>query len=335
MTGGGKDWLPLVHDCTYLKGCDFLTRLRLSGISGLLFAIALILSSFPTTAATATYKIKQGDTLSAIAHRNHTTVAKLMSANNLRETSILGLGKTIRLPGKKTTSRSRVAAAKHVASAVRHTTSAVHVNAGSATLRSAPSSGSRRVALLSKGAPMKVLARQGKWAKVALPSGICGFVYRPLLAAGAGSATPTAVAKSKPAEIDRSVKSKPAQPDRRDNSVIRTAMACRGTHYVRGGTSRGGFDCSGFTRYVYAKYGISLPHSSAAQASRGTPVSKSQLKSGDLVFFQTYRRGISHVGIYVGNGNFVHAASRGRGVTVDSLSSAYYAPRYRGARRIQ
>lgn len=301
-----------------------LRRRGLSGISGLLFAIALILSSFPTTAATATYKIKQGDTLSAIAHRHHTTVAKLMKANHLRETSVLGLGKAIRLPGQKTKAHARVASVKHVAKAAHHSASAVHVNGDSASLRSAPSSDAHRIALLSTGASMKVLARQGQWAKVALPSGTCGFVYRPLLAPGTGSAKPAAVAKSTPPE-----------PDRRDNSVIRIAMACRGTHYVRGGTSRGGFDCSGFTRYVYAKYGISLPHSSAAQAGRGTAVSRSELKAGDLVFFQTYRRGISHVGIYVGNGNFVHAASRGRGVTVDALNSDYYAQRYRGARRIQ
>jgi cell wall-associated NlpC family hydrolase len=168
---------------------------------------------------------------------------------------------------------------------------------------------------------MKVLSKQGKWAKVALSSGTCGFVYRLLLAPGSGSAKPAAAARS-------------SQPSEGTHSVIQLAMACRGTHYVRGGTSRGGFDCSGFTRYVYAKYGIMLPHSSAAQAGRGTAVSRSELKPGDLVFFQTYRRGISHVGIYIGNGNFVHAASRGSGVRVDSLDSSYYAPRYRGARRV-
>lgn len=117
--------------------------------------------------------------------------------------------------------------------------------------------------------------------------------------------------------------------------LVRTALAYRGARYRRGGTSRGGFDCSGFTRYVYAKYGVRLPHSSAAQARLGTRISKSELKQGDLVFFHTYRRGVSHVGIYIGNGNFVHAATYGRGVRVDALSSAYYARRYVGARRIK
>lgn len=119
------------------------------------------------------------------------------------------------------------------------------------------------------------------------------------------------------------------------NALIRTAMAHRGVRYRFGGTSRGGFDCSGFTRYVYAKYGVALPHSSKSQFNRGTAVSKSELKPGDLVFFHTNRSGISHVGIYIGENKFVHASNTRRGVTVDSLSSAYYSSRYRGARRIE
>ena len=118
-------------------------------------------------------------------------------------------------------------------------------------------------------------------------------------------------------------------------SLIETALSCRGTRYRRGGTSRGGFDCSGFTRYVFAKYGISLPHSSKAQACVGKRVSKDALQPGDLVFFHTYRSGISHVGIYIGDGKFVHAARYGRGVRVDALSSSYYSSRYRGARRVR
>jgi cell wall-associated NlpC family hydrolase len=116
---------------------------------------------------------------------------------------------------------------------------------------------------------------------------------------------------------------------------IRVAMALQGIRYRSAGTSRGGFDCSGFTRYVYSKCGVSLPHSSAAQASIGRPIKRSQLKAGDLVFFHTYRRGVSHVGIYIGNNKFVHASNHGRGVTTDSLGSAYYAPRYVCARRIK
>ncbi len=117
--------------------------------------------------------------------------------------------------------------------------------------------------------------------------------------------------------------------------VVRTALAYQGSRYKSGGMSRGGFDCSGFTRYIYAKYGVTLPHSSAAQAHVGRPVPRGQLKPGDIVYFHTYRRGVSHVGIYAGNNKFVHASTYGRGVVVDSLSSSYYASRYMGARRVK
>ncbi|MDO8683814.1 MAG: peptidoglycan endopeptidase [Armatimonadota bacterium] len=117
--------------------------------------------------------------------------------------------------------------------------------------------------------------------------------------------------------------------------VVRRALAYRGARYRRGASSDGVFDCSGFTRYVYMKDGIALPHSSRAQFNKGKPVSKSELQPGDLVFFATNRRVISHVGLYIGNGNFVHASTYSRGVRIDSLNSAYYTSRYRGARRIK
>lgn len=116
--------------------------------------------------------------------------------------------------------------------------------------------------------------------------------------------------------------------------VVRSAFACRGTRYVRGGASMRGFDCSGLTRYVFKKYGVDLPHYSAAQANYGKSVSRNELRAGDLVFFQTQGRRISHVGIYVGENKFVHAATRSRGVIVSSLNQPYYASRYRGARRV-
>lgn len=117
-------------------------------------------------------------------------------------------------------------------------------------------------------------------------------------------------------------------------SLVNEALRQRGSRYVWGGASRGGFDCSGLIRYVFQKkQGITLPHSASAQAMRGKPVPNSELKPGDLLFFSTYRRGISHVGIYIGGGKFVHAANRRRGVRVDPLTG-YYARRLRAARRL-
>lgn len=120
-----------------------------------------------------------------------------------------------------------------------------------------------------------------------------------------------------------------------DTDVVRTAYAYRGVPYHFGGTSRNGFDCSGFTGYVYRKKGVSLPRTAAEQFSRGKRVSSKELKAGDLVFFHTTRRGVSHVGIYAGEGKFVHASSGGGRVRVDSLSSGYYKSRLVGARRVK
>ena len=115
--------------------------------------------------------------------------------------------------------------------------------------------------------------------------------------------------------------------------IISTSMDYLGVPYVFGGTSPYGFDCSGYVQYVFANAGISLPRTADVQYEQGTPISTAELVAGDLVFFTTYTYGASHVGIYVGDGNFIHASSS-RGVTISSLSEAYYSSRYIGARRI-
>ncbi|AWV36513.1 MULTISPECIES: C40 family peptidase [Paenibacillus] len=118
--------------------------------------------------------------------------------------------------------------------------------------------------------------------------------------------------------------------DSKMDSVISKTI---GVAYKTGGTSTAGFDCSGFTKYVFKNVGLTLPRTSKAQYSVGTAVSKSNLRSGDLVFFNTLGNGVSHVGIYVGNGKFAQSSSS-RGVTITSLSQAYWANRYVGAKRV-
>jgi len=117
-------------------------------------------------------------------------------------------------------------------------------------------------------------------------------------------------------------------------TVVSDAMSYMGVPYVFGGnTPSSGFDCSGYVRYVFANAGIYLPRTADVQYNCGYAVSTSELAPGDLVFFETYCPGPSHVGIYVGDGNFIHASSS-RGVTISSLSSSYYSAHYLGARRV-
>lgn len=116
-------------------------------------------------------------------------------------------------------------------------------------------------------------------------------------------------------------------------SIIATAKSYMGVPYVWGGTSPKGFDCSGFVNYVFLKNGITLPRTAATIYQKGTAVSKANLLPGDLVFFSTYAPGASHVGIYIGNGDFIHASSS-KGVTINDLSNSYYSERYIGAKRV-
>ena len=117
--------------------------------------------------------------------------------------------------------------------------------------------------------------------------------------------------------------------------VVSMAMPFLGTRYRSGGASPSGFDCSGFTMYLYAKLGYSLPHSATAQYKNcGYAVAKSDLQPGDLVFFSDSSHAIGHVGIYIGNGQIIHARYSVGKITIDSLSASYYASRYVGAKRI-
>lgn len=112
--------------------------------------------------------------------------------------------------------------------------------------------------------------------------------------------------------------------------LTHNALRFLGTPYVFGGTSPNGFDCSGYVQYVFAHFGVHLPRTADAQFYAGKTIS-GPLVPGDLVFFQTYTAGPSHVGIYLGGGKFVH--SGGNQVQVSRLSESYYSARYLGARR--
>lgn len=142
----------------------------------------------------------------------------------------------------------------------------------------------------------------------------------PALAVPVARALPVAPAAPKPTPGER---------------MVRTALTYRGTRYRFGARGNGAFDCSGFTYYLWRRAGAPLPRTAAQQYRRGVRIAKQNMQPGDLVFFKnTYKRGVSHVGVYVGDGNFVHASSGGRQVRVDSLSRAYYVRHWAGARRM-
>lgn len=117
-------------------------------------------------------------------------------------------------------------------------------------------------------------------------------------------------------------------------AIISTAKQYMGIPYTWGGSTPSGFDCSGFTSYVMAQNGITIPRTAALQFASGTPVAKPDLQVGDLVFFTTYTAGASHVGFYLGDGNFIHASSAAGKVTISNLNtSSYYSSHFFGGRR--
>lgn len=153
---------------------------------------------------------------------------------------------------------------------------------------------------------------------------------RRVMAAAVGAALALAVGASPEvhAAESRSV--------RLGEEIARTGLRYKGTRYVAGGNSPRGFDCSGFTQFVVEKVtDLDIGRTVTGQWRFGSGVSKGQLRAGDLVFFKnTFERGLSHVGIYIGRGRFVHAENERSDVTVDELSSDYYAAHYAGARRM-
>jgi cell wall-associated NlpC family hydrolase len=117
-------------------------------------------------------------------------------------------------------------------------------------------------------------------------------------------------------------------------ALVGTALGLRGIPYRSGGSDPTGFDCSGFTQFVFAKYGVTLPRDVRSQFRFGTPIEPNQLAPGDLVFFTTTNPDVSHVAIAIGGDEFVHAPSTWGTVRVEHLSASYWSQRYVGARRV-
>ncbi|MBQ9924643.1 MAG: C40 family peptidase [Clostridia bacterium] len=188
-------------------------------------------------------------------------------------------------------------------------------------VRSAPSTSGDIVTRLSKGTTAKIIGINTGWFKIELASGATGYIHPDYVEVVANSVSSTAASSGTAAS--GSVRSQ----------VVDYASTFLGVPYVYGGGSPKGFDCSGFTSYVYKHFNVSLPHSSASQYTRVSKVSRDNLQPGDLVFFASSAGGsrINHVGIYVGNGNFIHAPRPGKVVCYDSLYSSYYSSHYVGA----
>lgn len=186
----------------------------------------------------------------------------------------------------------------------------VYVNCDSLNVRVSPNTECDVVSTLPGGTGLEVIYTDNGWYNIRMSNGVTGFVSAQYV-----SNTPVAI----------SVGAQAAQ----------TAQKYIGHSYSYGASGPNAFDCSGLTSYVYRQHGVSLPRSSVSQGSSGVYVTKSNLAAGDLVFFSNRGdRKINHVGIYIGDNKFVHAATSRRGVVMDNITSSYYVNHYVTARRV-
>ena len=211
-------------------------------------------------------------------------------------------------------------------------------------LRGGPGTAYEKIGALGTGTRLDLLGRYEDWFKVRTSQGTVGWISNELLNVSSFVSRRVPVVRSIPALARRTAVGQGQAPRRTlpapsaaASDVVGYAAQLVGARYVWGGSGPNGFDCSGFTRYVYKQYGLDLPHSSAGQYSTayGTMISNpADLRPGDIVFFvNTYKRGISHVGIYTGGGDVVQAMSPRLGVGVANLNGGYWAQHYYGAIR--
>lgn len=198
-----------------------------------------------------------------------------------------------------------------------------------ARMRQEPNTDSEILIRLPANTIVTVISEENDWYKVSY-NGQEGYISKELITMGTPpSEEPSSRTLEEPRSIDTISNSTSAE------GIVSTAQNFLGGAYVSGGTSPSGFDCSGFTQYVYKQNGITIARTSSAQANNGTPVSRENLQPGDLVYFNNGAGGsIGHVGIYVGNGQFIHAANANRGIVYDTIESGYYSTYYAGARRM-
>jgi peptidoglycan endopeptidase LytE len=262
-------------------------------ISALTIFIILFTCSTVVMASPVTYVVKKGDCLWTIANSNGTSVSSIKQLNGL-SSDLISIGQALKLSNSE---------------AVQ-------------TVMSNPTANSSSQYVIQPGDSLWSIAQKfGTTVDyLKIINGLTGnTVYAGKTLLVRGTVVNTTVSRS--------------SNNLTGSRVIAKAAQYLGTPYRYGGSSPGGFDCSGFTQYIFRQFQVSINRTAASQYNNGVGVSKANLIPGDLVFFNTCG-GISHVGIYAGNGQFIHSSSARGKVIYSTLSTGYYAQTFVGARRV-
>jgi cell wall-associated NlpC family hydrolase/LysM repeat protein len=303
--------------------------------------------------STRAYVVQDGENDWIIAHRAGITTVALKRVNPGVNLSHLRTGQKIRLPG----------------GAVARSLNKIHsryavINGDSVNIRREPRTSSDEVTQVDSGTRVVILDRDGEWYRLRFPHGTEGWVRGGLLKAVAEPRV-ARVSHRRHKEDDGADEHVASRTHRRPTyassahgggrhstseawsaadisdageaggKILERAAKYRGERYQWGSMSRSATDCSGFTSQVFKSEGFTIPRTSREQSSAGVPVHSKDLKPGDLVFFHTMRGArVTHVGIYMGHGKFIHASSAGGHVQVNRLDEGYYQHRLVAARRI-
>jgi len=304
------------------------------------------------------HKIKNGETLFTIAHKNHTTIEEVRKSNGLKKGAKLKIGQVLKVPKDtyfptKTSKNKKIAKKVSKKKSVKLTKYRIKKGdtlSGIAHKHHTTISQIRKDNKMKKGQTLKL----GKTLKVASIKKTKNKKIKitKIKHKKSDKKLAASFAKLDTVKLDKKIKTKKKKSSsfslgdiffsskksstKKGTKIISLAKKKLGRRYVWGATGqKNTFDCSGFTTYVYKKNGIKLPRRAIAQSKYGKYISRKNLQKGDLIFFDTSKRHrgyVNHVGIYLGNGKFIHASSAKKKVVVSNLSR-FYGKRYKGARR--
>lgn len=270
------------------------------------------------------HKVREGDTLVAIAARYSTESSAVAEYNRFENADNLLVGQYVIVPGGRMPEPAPVTIPTYeytiqAGESIVSIAARFDVNARSIVLWN----GLRDASLIRPGDTLVIPGVSGPPAAAASSGSPSSAA--PARSASSGGQPAAPAQRSAPAAVPRS----PLELD-----IANYALQFVGYPYIWGATGPRGFDCSGFVWYVMKQKGVGISRDMWGMFQSGSPVSQDQLRPGDVVFFvNTYQAGLSHVGIYIGGGQFVNAQSESTGVIVASMSNPYWASRYYGARR--